>query len=128
MDLLQILNPQAPQVPFRRVDGGVPQDPLEVVEVPASPQIIDRKRTTKRMPERGAGGAGFDRHAEWRRFCAQAATLAEARRGSGGAGRRSRGTGESGGGGRVGAVETGPLRADRREKRRRFIDNNRVIV
>ena len=30
----------------------MPQDPLEVVEVPASPQIINRKRMTKRMPTR----------------------------------------------------------------------------
>lgn len=47
---MPILNPEAPQIPLRGGDGGMPQNSLEVVEVPASPQIINRKRMTKRMP------------------------------------------------------------------------------
>ena len=49
MHLLQIPNPEALQIFLRRADRRVPQNPLEVVEVSASPQIINAKRMTQRM-------------------------------------------------------------------------------
>ena len=53
MHLLDISDSQASHVPFGCGNRTVPQDPLEVVEVPPSPEVIGRHRVAKGV-ERGA--------------------------------------------------------------------------
>ena len=49
MHLPQILNPQAPQIPLCGGDRTVPQDPLEVVEIPAAAQVIRSEAMAQSM-------------------------------------------------------------------------------